>query len=376
MTRRLCAALAAAGLISLSLPALAHDQSSTPPDGAGAQYTRDGLAPIRADSHAPIGVMGDHMHKAGEWMFSYRFMHMRMGGNKIGTDYVSAEEIATTEPNRFFGTPGQPPTLRVVPTSMHTNMHMFGAMYAPTDWVTLMVMGNYTTKSMEHTTFQGAVGTTQLGTFETNTSGFGDTTVTALGKIYEDEIHHFHLNGGLSLPSGSITKEDQVLTPMGMTPTQRLPYAMQLGSGTVDLKPGLTYTGSTGDFGWGAQYASTIRLFRNSQDYALGNNHMLTAWGSYQPKPWISGSFRLTGRTAGQIKGIDSEIVAPVQTADPDNYGGQRLDASFGINLAGQQGVLRNSRLGLEFVVPFYQNLNGPQMAARWAVVVGVQKSF
>ena len=363
------AAILAAALGVATAPAFAHS-------GQGVAVTNQGVEPIRADEHAPIGVMGDHMHEAGEWMISYRFMHMEMGGNKIGTDYVSAEEIVTTVPNTFFGMPGQPPTLRVVPTSMDTNMHMFGGMYAPTDWATLMVMANYTTKSMNHTTFRGGMGTTQLGEFTTNSSGFGDTRVSALLKIYQDAVHHVHFNGGLSLPSGSITKEDEILTPMGMTPTVRLPYAMQLGSGTVDLMPGLTYTGHIDDWGWGAQYMSTIRLFRNSQDYALGNIHQLTAWGSYEPYPWISGSIRFTGQTSGQIKGQDSEIVAPVQTANPDFYGGQKLDAGFGINLVGQEGLLRGHRMGLEFLVPFYQNLNGPQMAADWAVVVGYQKSF
>ncbi|CAN0438246.1 unnamed protein product, partial [Scytosiphon promiscuus] len=28
----------------------------------------------RVDGHAPIGAMGDHLHKKGEFMFSYRFM--------------------------------------------------------------------------------------------------------------------------------------------------------------------------------------------------------------------------------------------------------------------------------------------------------------
>jgi len=32
----------------------------------------------RPDSHAPIGVMGDHGHKTGEMMFSYRVMTMNM----------------------------------------------------------------------------------------------------------------------------------------------------------------------------------------------------------------------------------------------------------------------------------------------------------
>ena len=41
---------------------------------------------IRADGHAPIGVMGDHPPKTGEWMLSYRFMRMHLEGNRIGTN--------------------------------------------------------------------------------------------------------------------------------------------------------------------------------------------------------------------------------------------------------------------------------------------------
>ena len=59
--------------------------------------------------------MGEHMHKKGEWMLSYRYMHMDMDGSRIGTKKVSPQTIATTVPNRFFGQPMQPPTLRIVP---------------------------------------------------------------------------------------------------------------------------------------------------------------------------------------------------------------------------------------------------------------------
>ena len=63
----------------------------------------------RPDDHAPIGVMGDHAHKKGEFMISARVMHMEMSGNQIGTDDVSPDTIVTTVPNRFAGMPGQPP---------------------------------------------------------------------------------------------------------------------------------------------------------------------------------------------------------------------------------------------------------------------------
>ena len=36
------------------------------------------------EDHAPIMVMGDHMHKAGEYMVSLRAMDMSMDGNLKG----------------------------------------------------------------------------------------------------------------------------------------------------------------------------------------------------------------------------------------------------------------------------------------------------
>lgn len=331
---------------------------------------------LRADDHAPIGVMGDHMHDKGEWMLSYRFMRMDMEGNRDGTNSLSPEEIATTVPNRFFGVAGQPPTLRVVPTQMTTNMHMFGAMAAPTDYLTLMLMANYIDREMDHITFQGGAGTTRLGTFTTEAKGWGDTKAGALIRLYENKTHHVHFNAGLSLPTGSIKEEDTVLAPNGMTPRLRLPYAMQLGSGTYDLLPGITYNGTQGRFGWGAQYAATLRLGENSQDYTLGNKHNLSLWGSYLFTNAVSGSLRITGETEEDIDGIDSQVVAPVQTADPDNYGGERLSLSFGLNTVVPNGILQGHRFSAEVTLPVYQDLNGPQLERDTAFILGWSKAF
>lgn len=351
----------------------AHEGSSPPV--AGLTINDEGPKPIRADGHAPIGVMGDHMHKAGEWMLSYRLMRMKMEDNRIGTDDVSPEDIVTTVPNRFFGQPGQPPTLRVVPTDMTMDMHMLGAMYAPSDAVTLMAMASYVDKSMKHITFMGPSGTTRLGTFSTNSHGFGDTRLTALVKLYRDPIHKLHLNAGISLPTGSTTEKDRILTPMNTRPSVRLPYAMQLGSGTFDLMPGLTYTGRSGDVGWGAQTTATLRL-GDHHGYSLGNAYEMTAWGSYQWAPWISTSLRLDGQTVGKIDGQDNKIVGPVQTADPSHYGGERIDLLVGANFAIQGGPLRGHRIALEAGVPVYQDLHGPQMKTEYVAILGWQYAF
>ena len=299
---------------------------------------------MRSDAHAPIGVMGDHLHKSGGWMFAYRYMHMDMQGNRVERDGISADAIATSVPNRFFGRPTQPPTLRVVPTEMRMDMHMFGGMYAPSNWLTVMLMSSYIEKQMDHVTYRGPRGTGILGGFTTESSGIGDTRITGLVRLYAAAHHHLHLNFGGSIPTGTTTERDRILTPLGTTPVVRLPYAMQLGSGTFDLLPGLTYTGHHRRAGWGGQYAGTLRTGDN-HGYSWGDRHEITAWLSYQPVAAISASVRVQYQTMQRIDGIDNAIVARVQTADPDNYGGDSVNILFGLNVAGQHAWMRGKRL-------------------------------
>ena len=327
----------------------------------------------RPDSHAPISVMGDHTHEAGEWMFSYRFMHMDMQGNRDGDNSISPEEIVTTVPNRFANPPMMPPTLRVVPTDMSMQMHMLGVMYAPNDRVTLMGMANYVDKEMSHITFAGPAGTNRLGEFTTRANGFGDTSLSALIKLGSVESSPWHVNLGVSLPTGSVTQRDQILTPMNTRPTPRLPYPMQLGSGTFDLLGGLTYFETRDRWSWGAQWRSVLPLGENDEDYALGDRHELQSWMSYLASSHVSVSARLAYLYRGNIDGIDPAIMAPVQTADPDNQGMNRVDLGLGANflLPGKR-----HRLALELTVPIHQDLDGPQLETDWQLTLGWQLAF
>ena len=327
-------------------------------------------ADTRPDSHAPISVMGDHLHKAGEWMFSYRFMQMSMKGNQDGTSSISPDEIATTVSNRFANPPMMPPTLRVVPTSMDMKMHMIGVMYAPSDRITLMGMMNYLDNEMDHITYAGPTGTAQLGTFTTGSSGIGDTTFSALVRLWVADGDQLHATMGLSLPTGSTDETAEVLSPMNTRPTLRMPYPMQLGSGTFDPILGLTWTRTGDRFSGGAQWRSTLRVADNDDDYRLGDEHRLTGWLSYLASDRTSFSARVGLVERGTIDGMDPNIMAPVQTADPDRYGFTRWEFSLGANflLPGER-----NRLALEFIAPVSQDLNGPQLETDWQVVLGWQ---
>ncbi|WP_298913082.1 hypothetical protein [uncultured Algimonas sp.] len=365
MTHPFRAAALAAGALFALPPAFvqAHDTDPTAP---------------HALDHAPIGVMADHRHGAGEFMLSYRFMTMDMDGNRQGTDPISPEAIATTVPNRLAGQPMQPPTLRVVPTDMRMDMHMVGAMYGLSDRITLMAMGSYLDNSMNHLTFAGPTGPTVRGGFETGSRGFGDTTLSAIVGL-DDGSHksrQVNLVLGLSVPTGSNTQTDQVLAPTGMTPTLRLPYPMQLGSSTWDAKPAISYLDRNGRFGWGGQLSARVPLERNAKGYRFGSRGEATAWVAYEPAPWISGSLRMKGATQGRINGEDPVLRAPVQTTDPRNQGGETLDLLFGVNLAAQTGALRGHRLGAELGLPLHRDLNGVQLETDMTLTLGWQYAF
>jgi hypothetical protein len=203
------------------------------------------------------------------------------------------------------------------------------------------------------------------------TSGLGDTELRGIYKINE------HLVGslGLSLPTGSIDKE---FTTMRMT--FRDPYDMQLGSGTYDLKPALTYNGLSDDakWNWGAQAQYTYHIGKNNNDYSLGDNLKITSWLQRAFGPitsWVRMAFNDTGRIKGQDpeiqKLLDPMMGAPTPDADPNNYGGQRLDGLIGVGY--QKGSLS---FGVEGGVPIYQNLNGLQLKTTWIVNAGVQLMF
>ncbi|MEA5597889.1 transporter [Rivularia sp. UHCC 0363] len=306
----------------------------------------------RPDGHAPIGVMGEHTHKKGEFMFSYRYMLMKMDGNRDGTKSISDREVLQQ--------------YMVTPVDMTMQMHMVGAMYGVSDDVTLMAMVPYVSKEMEHLTRMG-------GRFTTNSEGFGDIKTTALYTIFNQDQQRIHLNLGASFPTGSINERDD--TPVGKD--QILPYPMQIGSGTFDLLPGITYLGQSEKGSWGAQALTTLRLGKNDNGYRLGNQYQVSGWIARNWTDWLSTSLRLTGATWGNIDGADSRLnPMMIPTADPNRRGGTQLNLGFGVNLYAPEGNLKGSRLAMEFELPIYRSLDGPQLETDWQLTLGLQSSF
>lgn len=340
---------------------------------ASAQNVLDNLA--RPDGHAPISIMADHTHSEGGWMLSYRYMFMDMDGMYQGSNSISSAGVFA---NNFA----------VTPTRMTMEMHMIGAMYAPSDSITLFAMLPYVTREMDHLIAPGA--TPLIGfnngsdTFTTESEGIGDLKLGGLIRIVHEGPHHMHAGFGFSLPTGSIGERDFVPGPGGLLQRQ-LPASMQPGSGTVDFLPSLTYTYFAETWSAGVQGSGVVRTGRNAHGYRHGNSFDFTSWVSYRATRSISLSAGLNYRWEDELRGNQSDVPTQVPfgmmprtvpTAFSENYGGQRIEALAGVNYVIPRGILRNHRLAIDIRVPLWQDRNGISLSTDYTLTTGWQYAF
>ncbi len=308
----------------------------------------------RPDGHAPISVMADHTHHKGGVMLSYRYMTMDMRQLRQGNDDATNADAFSN--------------YMVAPQDMVMNMHMLGAMYAPSNKITLMVMANYLENNM---TLQMRNG----NQFSTNTTGFGDVSVNALYSIFNKNRKALHLQLGVSIPIGNI--EEKGVLPVSMGNTLQLPYPMQTGTGSFGTKLGLTYLGQCDKFSWGHQLTGMININDNSQDYKFGNRYNFNNWFAAKAGDNLSVSIRLEGLIIEEIKG-SSNLLNPmmITTSDTKNSGGTYVNTGFGLNYLVTNGGLKGLRFATECTTPIYQDLNGIQLKQNYNLTFGMQYAF
>ena len=305
----------------------------------------------------PSGVMISHVHQKHQWMLSYRYMNMNMGNMQQGTEKISDDQVFQ---NYLMSS-----------NRMRMDMHMLMVMYGVSNRLTLMGMLNYNVMSMDmsmlpgsmHMHMAGMTMGTETMDMRMNSSGFSDVKLTALYGLINKPNHHLLLSGGLSIPVGSI---EVMGGASSMYAGQRVPYNMQLGSGTWDLLPGINYLYQKNKITFSSQITSVIRTGYNNVGYKLGNEFTFNNWFAFQWSRNFSSSARLEGYTSEAIQGSDATLYAGYEpAANPNNYGGQRISGYVGTNFYFRKGILNNNKIGGEFGIPFYQNLNGPQMSQK-----------
>jgi len=343
-----------------------------------------------APAMAAFSSQSHHYHGTGNFMFKYRFMHMAMKGLRDGSKSVSTNEGL-----------GNPYNYPMVPTSMDMNMHMLEGMYGMSDSFAFMAMGQYISGNMK----MAATSTPGLPVDRSTMTakGFGDTTLTLLFRAN----HNLMTNIGFSLPTGAINLAGN-MTMGGVTVRNRLPYDMQLGSGTYDLKPSVTYSLRNGPWGFGAQGEYTFRTGLNEYGYKFGNRRDVQAWMSWAMNNNTEFLARAEIATWGHVKGSDPNItlvgagtgtgtgtgaghnmpgmvdhMGGTTTAttnahmspnnDPANTGGMQFTTFVGMSGKSNTG---NFGFAIEAGLPLYQKLNGVQLRTNSVLSSSISFSF
>lgn len=313
--------------------------------------------------HAPAGVMFSHMlPKSGDLMFGYRYMYSNQSGDMLkSSNKVSDKNLI----NKGCG----PNPCYVAPDEMSMHMHMLDIMYAPTDWLNLMLMPQFVDMNMSFRGLDGAPepasdsidAAVDHSEHPHNTGGVGDTGIYAMFKLLDKQGHRLHATLGFSAPTGDV---DIKLRRTHQEDLGFIHYGMQLGSGTWDFKPSLTYTGQMERWSWGAQLSGTKRMEdKNESGFAFGDIFQSTAWGSYSVFDWLSTSVRGVYTDQSNNKYVYNDTYNKIGPMDySTNYGGQYWDVGFGVNAFVGKGDLKGNSLSFEWLQPVSDNVNGYQL--------------
>jgi hypothetical protein len=337
--------------------------------GSSATHNHDQHAHHGHSPHGPAGVMIDHMlGAAGDYMFGYLYLYSQQGGATLQGSTAVADAAIVSRGCGEFG-------CGVTPRDMGMHMHMLDLMYAPTAWLNLMLMPQIMDMDMDPRPLAGGVQRVNAEAHHHggasgahNSGGLGDTRMYSLLRLYDSSTQHMHLGLGLSAPTGDV---GQVFSN-----GELMHYHMQLGSGTWDFLPSLTYTGNVDRWSWGAQINGIHRLEdRNAKGYALGDLLQTTAWAGYRWSEWITTTIRGIYSTQGRLEGSYNAAHGDTSPVDfPNNYGGRFWDVGFGLSMDVPVGEFAGNRLSVEWLQPVSDDVNGFQLqregglAATWSV--------
>ncbi len=303
------------------------------------------LPQVTADDVGPTGLWPDQTPPHGDWVFGYAWRHTRKSGLRSGKSGVNAPDVVNLTGRNLY-------TYTTTPTRQNTLTHRLQAAYGLNDRTALLVGVPYVIHNRDSLT------NTNL-TSRTKAEGLGDIRVITRWKIpTRGGAWHAHL--GLSLPTGSVDEKDD--TPLTVGAKLQLPYSMQLGSGTMELLPGLSFKRQGVPWTVGAQMTGAVSLGTNKRDYKPGARLAATAYAQYNFTQRTSAGARLLWESWGDLAGNDKALnPATDPTMDSKRQGGRRISLGLGLNILGPDRS-DHHRVSLEVLAPIWQTLNGPQL--------------
>jgi len=307
----------------------------------------------------PATIMFGHMlDKPGDFMAGYRFMYHWTGGNMMQGAHKASDQTIV---NQGCGDQG----CQFAPTYMDMRMHMLDLMYAPTKWLNVMLMPTFMDMDMNLRQLAGArvdpSGAHHHGAAGHESGAVSDTYFSSLIKLLDIPGHRVHVNLGFSAPTG---KTDIKIRRTHKEDGGLIHFGMQLGSGTWDFTPSLTYLGERNRWSWGAQFSGVKRMeAHNKSGYRLGDVFQATGWGGVDLTHWLTATVRGAYTWQDAIHRDFNQFNARIGPMDfPRNYGGQFWDMGFGVNARIPSGRFAGNQFGFEWVQPVRSDFNGFQL--------------
>ena len=322
-----------------------------------------------AGSQAPAGVMFAHsLPRAGDFMVGYRTMYMRRAGDfKQGSKEPSDAVVVANACGEV--------DCSAAAESMSHQMHMLDLMFAPTSWLSLMLMPTYLDNDMRLRELEGGLQDVHSNHDRHATGGFGDTRFGALFGLVRRDQHQLQLGLVTSAPTGDTGvrfRRDHGVE-RGF-----LHYDMQLGSGSWDFLPSLSYLGSSGRFRFGAQAAGIVRMEREGPTgYVLGDEIQVSAWGGIEMTDWLAATLRGLYARQGRIHGhFDRPSSLRTPGDRPTNAGGRLFDLGIGLEFSVPRGSFEGVQLSVEWLQPLAEDWNGYQLERTGTLAASIGMSF
>ncbi len=319
---------------------------------------------------APLGVFGVDMPAAGRLTFSVGAQFSNYSHSLLGTQGVSSQQLAATVPWYWIPTASK---LRLIPQDISNSSQGVSLAYGVTKDISIVVVTGMIEKNIDMMTFKGTSGIIPLGMSFSGTDGMTDSTLAGIWRVYQDPINRIQINLGMSFPTGSDHNTFTLLQPNGTYATSRAFYSMQPGSGTFDVMPGIVYAGVLGKWSWGLSYRGRLPLGVNPEGWMYGDLHEFNGWGGYSWTPNLTTTVRVAGTLQGSIIGADRLVVGKAPAADPNFYGGQRVELFGGAAIGGRMIGMNSLSIAVEAGIPVYQDLIGPLLSRNWQASVALR---
>ncbi len=314
----------------------------------------------RPDANAPVSITEDRILPAGEFQLGMRYLFSDMSGQAFGTDSLTINQVL----NNFD----------VAPSELVTQAFAVDLLWGVTEHITLTATGVFSQKTMGHLAKLDGQANAFLF-YQTQAAGIQDIKVNALYDVLRRGDTRFHVHGGISLPMGAIDTDD--VTPFSGPQATQLPYPQQLGSGTFDLMPGFTLNIQNENSSLGIQGRATIRLGENDRGWTLGDLYEANMWAGFKTSHWASFSLGARYSSWGNVEGFDADLNPNESPAHNTlTQAGRRVDLPVGVNFVMPGGRFEGHRLGLEFLLPIHQDLDGPQLKHKWSIAAGWGMDF